>query len=91
MKIAKHKSDQSAYRVFELPKSLDQLVGDSQNYSPKNQVELLADSLANSPHSSSNKINTTTSLPDEWKNINFQSLRILVFLRLNYVNYLRVT
>lgn len=85
VKVTQHKSGQSAYRVFELPKSLYQWMADQQT-NRLNMIEPLAvplaNTLANTTYSSnSNNLNkkTTTSLPEEWKKINFEVLQGLGF------------
>jgi DNA-binding Lrp family transcriptional regulator len=82
IKIITHKSGQSAYRVFELNKSIYQLMVEPHSTSINSFHSLaqpLADPLANRIYSSSNKKNTTTSLPEEWKNINFAPLEHIGF------------
>lgn len=76
IKVTQHKSGQSAYRVFELPKSLYQWM--VEKHSPANDP--LAKPLANSSYSS-NIINTTTVLPEEWEKIDISSLTGIGFSR----------
>lgn len=85
LKIVKHKNGQTAYRVFELPKSVYQIMIDFQNNTVHRFIDPLANTLAQplakSIYSSSNhiNINTTTSLPEEWKKINFNLLEHIGF------------
>lgn len=85
LKIVKHKNGQTAYRVFELPKSVYQAMIDFQNNTVHRFIDPLANTLAQplakSIYSSSNNlnINTTTSLPEEWKKINFNLLEHIGF------------
>lgn len=83
MKIIQHKSGQSAYRVFELSKSLYQSMIDLlTNQSTRSHYDPLANSLANPlanvSYSSSN-INTTTALPENWEQIDFTLLTDIGF------------
>jgi hypothetical protein len=86
IKVTQHKSGQNAYREFELPKSLYQWMIDHSNNRaailPDPLAAPLANPLAPTIYSSSNLLNnnkTTTSLPEEWKEINFQALCSLGF------------
>ena len=81
IKVTQHKSGQSAYRVFELPKSLYQWMIDQQTNRGTRLVEPLAIPLANpladSLYSNSSSLinkKTITSLPEDWKKINYESL-----------------
>lgn len=85
LKIVRHKNGQTAYRVFELPKSLYQAMLDFQNNTVPRFMDPLANALAqplaNTSNSSSilNINKTTTSLPEEWKKINFALLQPIGF------------
>ncbi len=86
VRVTQHKSGQSAYIVFELPKSLYQWMIDQQNNRTNRPIEPLAVPLSNplamSPIYSSSLLidkKTTTSLPEDWKKINFEALSELGF------------
>jgi hypothetical protein len=84
LRVDQHKSGQSAYRVFELPKSLYQWMIDHQNNRvtrPEPLASSLANPLAIPTYSNSSLINkrTITSLPEDWKCINFSALNEIGF------------
>jgi len=77
VRVTQHKSGQSAYRVFELPKSLYQWMIDQQTNRGIRFTEPLANPLANALYSNSSSLinkKTTTSLPEDWKKINYDPL-----------------
>jgi len=88
LKIVQHKNGQTAYRVFELPKSLYQVMIDFQSNNVPRFMDPLANTLAkplakplaNTTYSSSiNNKYTTTSIPEDWKKINFAVLEHIGF------------
>lgn len=95
LKITQHKSGQSAYRVFELPKSLYQAMIDMQHYQIKRfssdpLAQPLSNPLANASYSSSSDIKTiTTDLPDEWKKIDCIPLKGINFSFIELKNIYR--
>ena len=77
VRVTQHKSGQNAYRVFELPKSLYQWMIDQQTSRGIRFTETLANPLADALYSNSSFLinkKTTTSLADDWKKINYDSL-----------------
>jgi DNA-binding transcriptional regulator GbsR (MarR family) len=77
VRVTQHKSGQSAYRVFELPKSLYQWMINQQANRGIRFIEPLASPLADALRSNSSSLinkKTTTSLPEDWKKINYDSL-----------------